>query len=902
MTYQELKKFLEEGRVKKELQEVFYTHVSLIEPKGRFQINKDNFERFWELYSNVVGSPDAKSRSLGLAERPQSFLPVLVDIDIKIEGADDYIPGQKIIQDRYINSTVQIYHSILRQLIANCQDSHLICFVLEKPSYIKKYGDKEYIKNGFHLHFPNIFLNKSDHEAYLIPKIKGALNQHKIFEDLGFVSGDLLDKSYVKVPWLLYGGKKDVGMDTYTVTKIYDAEMNEISLGEALGDITIYDSEENPISYDRNLEWYLPRVLSILPFGRKTAEISTNVLSIAKINILPKTYKETDKKYSEVKISEELKKADKFLGMLSSFRVEDRNEWISVGWTLYNIGKGSPDALELWLKFSRRSEDKFEESVCIEQWGHMNIKNMGIATLAYMAKKDNPRAYENYIQETLKNYIKENIENSCFSHTDIAKTLLMKYGTEFKCVSVSQNIWYQYRNHRWVKTDSGVALSKKISDDSPGTILHTLNEKYKELTLLASSGNEGEKAMHTVRARHTQKIISSLKSAPFKRNVMRECAEVFEDEFFAKKIDRNPHLIGFKNGVYDLDKFQFREGLPEDYISLQLNVEYRDFTGTDQKVVEIKDYLEKIFPDKSIRDYFMDISCNIFVGGNRQKHVYFWSGEGDNGKSVTQNIFEKMLGEYAVKLPTSLIVGKRTQASAACPELVRAGNGVRWAVLQEPDKKDIINIGILKELSGNDTFFARGLYKEGAEMQPMFKLVVICNDPPLIPHSDKATWNRIRVIPFESTFCEDAPPTQEEQLLLKRFPVDRNFDDKIPEMIQALAWLLLEHRKIFNRSGYKCVEPEKVKIATAYYKKKNDIYRQFIEECVTESKQDKINLMEVYRTFKDWHRESLPGVAIPVKNDMKEYLVKCLGDPHENSWHGYKIISATSEDDGRPTL
>jgi phage/plasmid-associated DNA primase len=40
--------------------------------------------------------------------------------------------------------------------------------------------------------------------------------------------------------------------------------------------------------------------------------------------------------------------------------------------------------------------------------------------------------------------------------------------------------------------------------------------------------------------------------------------------------------------------------------------------------------------------------------------VQIWTGEGDNGKSITQMIFEQMLGPYNVKLPTSLITGKRT--------------------------------------------------------------------------------------------------------------------------------------------------------------------------------------------------------------------------------------------------
>ena len=142
------------------------------------------------------------------------------------------------------------------------------------------------------------------------------------------------------------------------------------------------------------------------------------------------------------------------------------------------------------------------------------------------------------------------------------------------------------------------------------------------------------------------------------------------------------------------------------------------------------------------------------------------------------------------------------------------------------------------------------------------------------------------MIPFESKFCEDAPETIEQQLLEKRFPVDRNFDDKIPDIIQALAWVLLEHRKVAN----KCVEPDKVKVATAYYKKRSDIYRQFIDESIVESKNHKLSLIEIYRSFKDWHKESLPGVAIPVKNDMKEYLIKYWGDPSKGTcWEGFRI-------------
>ena len=78
------------------------------------------------------------------------------------------------------------------------------------------------------------------------------------------------------------------------------------------------------------------------------------------------------------------------------------------------------------------------------------------------------------------------------------------------------------------------------------------------------------------------------------------------------------------------------------------------------------------------------------------------------------------------------------------------------------------------------------------EISPMFKLVLICNEPPKLPYNDRATWNRIRVIPFESTFCDNAPTDYEDQLKEKRFKKDPFFETKIPRLIKAFAWLLIK--------------------------------------------------------------------------------------------------------------
>ncbi len=859
----------------------YHTHVSMIQPLGKFQISKHNMDNFWDKYcSSIIDEDD---QNYGIAEKPQTYIPVLVDIDIKLKFSEEK-DLNKLYTEFQVESVVRDYQEVLKNILNNCKPENLICFVLEKPAYKVKSGEIEYIKNGFHMHFPYTFLSKTDHEVHLLPRVKKLLDKSKIFQSIGIEkSGDVIDNCYTKNPWLLYGSKKSENMETYKLTSIYDSDREKITLEESLKKYKIYDSDENEIKMDStNYDYYLPRILSIVPWHREISELKPNLPSLIKIVKSDKPKKD----YKLKNLSETLEKARKYLQIISESRAEIYSDWMQIGWALYNISGGSEQGLNLWMDFSSRCPDKFDEAVCISNWEKMERRNMTIGTLAHFAKEDNPVEYNKITDEYTAEHIRQSLNGS---HNDLAKACFEKYGTEFVCASIVQNIWYQYQNHKWKRIEEGVFLRQKLSED----FVKRFAEKGKELfDKMATCENEGEKAMYSVEQKQCQKMINNLKSAPFKSNVMKECKEVFYNENFLKNLDKNPWLIAFRNGVYDLKNNIFRAGIPEDYLSLQMPIDYSDYKDDDKLVKDVYDFFEKIFPDKQVRDYFMDISSDVFVGGNRKKHVFFWSGEGDNGKSITELFFEKMLGEYAVKLPTSLIVGKRTQSSAACPELVRAGNGVRWAVLQEPDKKDIINIGILKELSGNDSFFARGLYQGGAEIDPMFKLVVICNDPPSIPYSDKATWNRIRVIPFESTFCNDAPDTIEEQILQKRFPKDPFFSEKIPNLIKPFAWVLLEHRK----KGLKLIEPEKVKLATDIYRKKNDVYRQFSDERVIEDSRGKINLAELYTSFKEWYKDSVPGQSVPVKTEVKEYFSKMWGDPEKGGvWRGRRSITFEDE-------
>ena len=883
------------------------THLSMIQPTGKYYIHGADVDVLMDLYCSE--SPDS---CLGLLEATSvhHVLPVLVDADIK----KDFYRGDEIrplYEPALVLRLLHTYQKVLAAMIPDISPDDLLCVVLEKQPYVldNERTGKSYLKHGFHLHFPRCFLNKMVQEKELIPRVKMEWKKNVAQNEFSLSIDTLIDRAYCKgTAWLLYRSRKADTMDPYMISYLVDGAGVVQENNRLLLDIHVEKMDRTPIdlSWD-NLDYHLPRILSISPHGREryTFEIRDDLppiptsqsqnqnrmhQQIHRMNLLGNNTTNGNEagngnNGSGNCVSErDIEIVDKLLSLLSKDRAVDRNDWMEVGWVLFNIFRQSEEGLQRWIRFSEKSPENFSLEVCRYEWSKMCVRNLTIGTLKFMAKEDDPQGYSEIMKEFQALYYEKAMKLGG-SHNDLAKALFEKYEHEYICASIKDKIWYEYSNHVWNRIDEGYSLRSKISNE----VVWAYEAMAQALVTRLAQAEEDEQATFNKKLKNCLNIISLLKSAPYKSNIMKECMEVFYQPNFMKELDTNPFLFTFKNGVYDIATHSFREGRPSDKNAIKAPIRYRDDLHHDSpEVVRVQEFFEKIFPDRSVRDYFMTISSHVFMGGNHAKIFQVWTGEGDNGKSVTQALFEKMLGPYSIKLPTALIIGKRTQSSAACPELVRAGNGVRFAMLQEPDGKDVINVGILKELSGNDSFFARGLYKEGCEITPMFKLVLICNDPPKLPYNDKATWNRVRVIPFESFFTDKAPTDPEEQLLKKTFPKDTSLQENVGSMAEAFAWMLLEHMKTHPKIGE---APAKVMMATANYRKKNDIYRQFVEDHVTRDPTSSISVQQCYNIFKEWFREGVPNAPLPCRDDFREYMTKILGDPVQSFWREVKIRS-----------
>ena len=128
----------------------------------------------------------------------------------------------------------------------------------------------------------------------------------------------------------------------------------------------------------------MPRILSILPSGRSCSEIKYGLPSPVKEKYIQQKYKihQEEEENKNIFINnnslviENLNISKRLLAMLSDFRADDRNEWMTIGWALYNIGDGCADALQQWIDFSSRCEDKFDEDTCINEWKNMVKKDL----------------------------------------------------------------------------------------------------------------------------------------------------------------------------------------------------------------------------------------------------------------------------------------------------------------------------------------------------------------------------------------------------------------------------------------------------------------------------------------------------------------------------------------------
>jgi P4 family phage/plasmid primase-like protien len=377
-----------------------------------------------------------------------------------------------------------------------------------------------------------------------------------------------------------------------------------------------------------------------------------------------------------------------------------------------------------------------------------------------------------------------------------------------------------------------------------------------------------------------------LKTCKFTENVMKMSRLLFLDEEFGKKLDENKHLIAFANGVFDSTTMEFRQGRPDDCISFSTKINYdpdREYTSYECWA-EIDKFLHDVQPDPTVRNYLVRRLATCLRGGNDAQKFHILTGDGSNGKSMLTNLMSITFGDYAGKVPISLLTQGRAKSAAAAPEVLHM-KGRRFVTTQEPDEAVPLNTGLMKELASGEKMAYRGLYKDITEFEMQAQIFLSCNEKPKVGATDGGTWRRLCVVHWPSKFV--ANPIEPHHK-----PLDETIQQKV--MSEEWATCFLSYLVSLYREGNgwrKLIAPEKVLVYTNEYQEDSDAIARFIREYVTPIPEgevgESVSTSMINGVFQQWKRTN--EITKGSTAELKKRLETTYGPQPRSGWTSFRF-------------
>ncbi len=865
---------------------------------GSYTIPNDKTDEFYKLVSKSLFRNKDK---ISIVEKLQPICRMVIDFDFKYK--------EQLETRQYNSNVVKKFIELFIHHIDNLYtltDDQKVCFVMEKECALDANKTNYKTKDGIHFLFPYIVAEK---ETYKILR-KSLITEdlHSIFVDEGFTPPsnsveEIVDEAIYSGNWFVYGSGKPNEI-SYKLSSIYK-QLN--------GNIVSLSTElylENPLeliklnsvcNQDTITVDYQEELHNRLKHKPVKKSISSESLE-QQIIVVDSSIMNKSKK-SEIDLAIQL-----VTKCLSEQRASDFTEWVQVGLCLNHISP-CEKMRNAWILFSKQWALFNDDTECKKKWEEFSQSNcenpLTISSLKYWARTDNSDEYKKIVRDSLGDIMWKTTQGKkdqpTGPHADVANVIYHYYKDEFVCGNIRENAWFYFNKAtggKWETTEMGHILRSKLSNEIV-ELFEYYGAEYK-------AKKEEDDDNYDRRHSNCLKIILKLKDSTYKDKIMKECREYFYDKTFLEKLNQKKNLLGFENGIYDLDIATFREGLPDDYISLscglilpipsermpinitELKEEISYIDDYEELSDGLNDFLTKVFPIEAVKEYTLRFLSSCLSGEVREEKFYFWTGSGGNGKSKLVELLDFSMGEYSRSMDVSYLTTKRGSSSAASPEL-ESIKYARFVSMSEPEKTDQIFVGKLKQMTGGDKMTSRGLFKETTQFKPQFKMALMCNDLPKLAGNDGGIWRRIEVVKYISKFTDNPKPCPAEP---HQYLADPQLSAKLEQWKLLFMVLLLDKYVIYDKEGTQ--PPEEVREMTKLYRTSNDIIANWIADDIVES--DKFySFEELYDSWERWcDDEGYNSKQRPEKKEIKDALFK-LQEKTE-----YGLVLGKSKADGAP--
>jgi P4 family phage/plasmid primase-like protien len=420
--------------------------------------------------------------------------------------------------------------------------------------------------------------------------------------------------------------------------------------------------------------------------------------------------------------------------------------------------------------------------------------------------------------------------------------------------------WFVYKNNKWE------CLNKKNT-----TLRYNIQNELTEIYMKVKDYYIEIEGKGSKYVKNLKQLINNFDDTNLKNNIMIELADIYteknnENRNFLKKLDANQFLIGFNNGVYDLKNFEFREGKPEDYITMSTGYDYND--KPTEKYDKLIKFLSDIQPNKEELDYFLTYLSTALYGNTLELFTVL-TGTGRNGKSKIIELLEKTFGDYYGSIKSQLLTSQIKDGDSPAPGILDLMHK-KIVIASETLEGNKLNTGFIKFLTGRDVATFRLCHQnEMVKFRAKFVTLLACNNIPECDNMDNSFSKRLRCMNFPTEFVDEPKENHHKKK-------DDNINMYFDEWKQDFMLLLISYYKKYIQNGANLKVTDNIMKWTNKYREETDLYLNFLNENTenTNDDNDKVHCSDLYSIFKEWFKFNNPTTKIPSDKEFSKGLKK----------------------------
>ena len=389
--------------------------------------------------------------------------------------------------------------------------------------------------------------------------------------------------------------------------------------------------------------------------------------------------------------------------------------------------------------------------------------------------------------------------NPAYPHNDIGiASLFYDLHSGFIRYVIEAKTWYVFDGRRWAKDEGGFKAMELCKGFAQGFA------KYAEIT-----GDDSDESKTYL------KYAAGFTGRKKREGLLSDARSIHPMSL--SEFDRNKALFNCINGTYSLTEMALLPHNPADYITKLARVKYIEGSVCERW----EQFISEIMCSDADTARFLQKALGYCLTGETWLECFFilYGRNTRNGKSTLTETVGGILADYTRTAQPQTLSRRPSSGGAASPDIARL-KGARLVNMPEPEKGLELNIALIKQLTGGDTYTGRFLHENPIEFKPEFKIFINTNHLPRTADDTVFTSERVKLIPFDRHFT----PNEQDTGLKKLFQKSENRS-------AVLNWLI-EGYRLLQVDGLTI--PGRIAAAIEAYRQETDIVGLFLRDYTLE--------------------------------------------------------------------